>query len=86
MQFDSPRSEGLLPMIERYLQWVRRYGHASYDWQDLWAGAAGRVAKQVYQRVPIVGALMVAPLMMCDVYWPGCRSGLARKRVHQISL
>jgi hypothetical protein len=86
MQFDSPRSEGLLPMIERYLQWVRRYGYASYDWQDLWAGAAGRVAKQVYQRVPIVGALMVAPLMLCDLYWPGCRRGLARKRVHPISL
>jgi len=58
----------------RLSDWVDRYGETSYDHQSFFASKAGRAAKALYYRRPVLGTLAVAPMEFCEAFFPSLRT------------
>jgi hypothetical protein len=59
--------------VERFRQWLDRYGETSYDHQSFFASKLGRGAKALYYRRPLLGTLAVAPMVFCEALVPDAR-------------
>jgi hypothetical protein len=59
--------------VQRFVQWLDRYGETSYDFQTFYAGAYGRFAKALYYRQPRLGVGAVAPIIFCEAFAPWTR-------------
>ena len=46
--------------VDRFCEWLDRYGETSYDHQSFFAGKLGRSAKALYYRRPLLGTLAVS--------------------------
>lgn len=56
-----------------FCAWLDRYGETSYDHQSFFASKLGRTAKSLYYRQPIVGAVLVSPMVACEAFIPSTR-------------
>ena len=65
--------DGVRAAVQRFVAWLERYGETSYDHQSFFAGRLGRGAKRLYYRKPRLGALAVAPMVLCEAFVPGAR-------------
>ena len=54
--------------VDRFADWLDRYGETSYDHQSFFASKLGRGAKALYYRQPLLGTLAVAPMMFCEAF------------------
>jgi hypothetical protein len=59
--------------LERFVAWLDRYGDTSYDHQSCFAGTVGRGAKALYYRKPLLGTLVVSPMVLCEAFLPSAR-------------
>jgi hypothetical protein len=59
--------------VDRFCEWLDRYGESSYDYQSVFAGKLGGSAKALYYRTPLLGTLAVAPMVFCDACAPWAR-------------
>jgi len=59
--------------VERFTEWLERYGETSYDYQSFFSGALPRKAKALYYRKPLLGTLAVAPIIFCEAFVPSAR-------------
>lgn len=59
--------------IDRFCEWLPRYGETSYDHQSFFASKLGRDAKALYYRRPVAGTLAVAPMVFCEAFVPSAR-------------
>ncbi len=59
--------------VDRFCEWLDRYGETSYDQQSFFASKLGRGAKALYYRKPLLGTLAVAPMVFCEAFVPGAR-------------
>ncbi len=59
--------------IERFNDWLDRYGEVSYDHQSFFAGGVGRKAKALYYKMPLLGTAAVAPMIFCEAFVPAAR-------------
>jgi hypothetical protein len=59
--------------INDFLAWLASYGETSQDHQDFYAGNISRRAKALYYRRPVIGALAVAPMVLCEAFAPQAR-------------
>jgi hypothetical protein len=59
--------------INRFCEWLGRFGETSYDHQSFFASRLGRNAKALYYRHPLPGTLAVAPMILCEAFIPSAR-------------
>ena len=59
--------------LQRFVQWLERYGETSWDHQSYFAGTVGRGAKALYYRKPLLGTLAVAPMILSEAFLPSAR-------------
>ena len=67
------RLERTSAAIARFVRWLDRYGETSFDFQTVYAGRYGRMAKSIYYRNKTVGTMAVAPLVFCEAFVPSAR-------------
>src|SRR5688572_20254123 len=60
--------------IDRFAAWLDRFGETSLDFQTVYAGGYGRLAKSLYYRHKTIGTLAVAPLVLCEAFVPAGRA------------
>lgn len=68
-----PLQERLTRSLERFVQWLSRYGETSLDHQSFFAGSLGGAAKRLYYQRPLPGTLAVAPMIFCEAFVPSAR-------------
>jgi len=59
--------------LNKFLNWLNRYGETSYDYQSFFAGPFGRWAKALYYRKPVLGTIAVAPMILSEALVPSGR-------------
>jgi hypothetical protein len=59
--------------VLRFVRWLDYYGETSYDYQSVFASKFGGSAKALYYRRPVLGTLVVAPMVFCDAFAPSAR-------------
>jgi hypothetical protein len=59
--------------VNRFCDWLDRFGETSYDHQSFFASKLGRGAKALYYRQPMLGTLAVAPMIFCEAFMPSAR-------------
>jgi hypothetical protein len=65
--------EKLANAVDRFCDWLTRYGELSYDHQSFYAGKFGGGAKALYYRRPVIGTVAVAPMVFCEAFVPSAR-------------
>jgi len=60
-------------VLDRFMQWLERYGETSWDHQSYFAGPIGRRAKALYYKNKKVGTLAVAPMIFSEALVPSAR-------------
>lgn len=66
-------------VLDRFVEWLARFGTSSHDHQTLYSGPIGGRAKELYYRHRAIGTMAVAPLVFCEAFVPGARRILGRK-------
>jgi hypothetical protein len=64
--------------LDRFVDWLERYGETSWDHQSYFGGAIGGRAKALYYRKPSLGTLAVAPMILSEALAPSGRRFFAR--------
>jgi hypothetical protein len=70
----SPPASKILEAIEKFIEWLERYGETSYDFQSFYASSLGQWAKSTYYKHPRLGVLAVAPMVFSEAFVPSARS------------
>jgi len=60
--------------IDRFCAWLDGFGEVSWDHQSFFASDAGRAAKALYYRKPLLGTMAVAPMIFCEAFLPSART------------
>jgi len=63
----------LISAVQRFSDWLERYGEVSQDQYDFWATTCGQYAKALYYRKPLLGSIAVAPIVFLDSFLPAAR-------------
>lgn len=69
-----------LRVLHRFLDWLVINGYSSYDQYDFWASRFGIFAKKTYYINHLLGAPLVAPLVLLDGFLPGSRKLFAKPK------
>ena len=56
-----------------FADWLEAYGGTSWDFQSFYAGPIGRRAKSLYYRNHLFGTAAVAPMVLCEGFFPSAR-------------
>jgi hypothetical protein len=67
-------TEKTLEAVLHFIEWLNLYGETSYDFQSFYASDLGRNAKALYYKKPLIGTLMVAPMVFSEAFVPCARS------------
>lgn len=67
------RREGIRVAVNRFIDWLDRYGELSYDHQSYYAGVYGGKAKELYYTKPLLGIMAVAPMIFSEAFIPSTR-------------
>jgi hypothetical protein len=65
--------ETLQAAVLRFVEWLDRYGEASYDFQSFYASPVGQRAKALYYKHPLIGSVAVSPMILCEAFFPSAR-------------
>ncbi len=65
--------QDLLKTIQRFVEWLDRYGELSYDFQTIYASPLGQSAKALYYRKPLLGTFAVSPMVLCEAFVPAAK-------------
>jgi hypothetical protein len=60
-------------VLERFVEWLERYGETSWDHQTYFASPVGRRAKALYYRNKALGTMAVAPMILSEALAPSAR-------------
>jgi hypothetical protein len=69
-----PETEKILKSVLHFIEWLSRYGETSYDFQSFYASDLARNAKALYYRKPLLGILVVLPMVFSEAFVPSARS------------
>lgn len=70
---NEARSEKVIVALARFADWLNSYGEVSYDHQSFYASPMGRSAKALYYHRRLLGTLAVAPIELCEAFFPSAR-------------
>lgn len=59
--------------VLQFSDWLDRFGETSYDYQSYFASRLGGGAKAVYYRKPLLGTVLVAPMIFSEAFVPSAR-------------
>jgi hypothetical protein len=59
--------------VQRFVEWLDRYGETSRDKESFFAGPIGRRAKALYYRRLVAGTVAVAPMVFSEAFVPAAR-------------
>jgi hypothetical protein len=59
--------------VLRFVEWLDSFGETSYDHQSFFASDLGRSVKALYYKQPLLGAIVVAPMIFCEAFVPSAR-------------
>jgi len=65
--------ERIRKAVSRFIDWLEKYGEASYDFQSYYSGPVGRRAKQLYYTHRRLGTLAVLPMVFSEAFLPAGR-------------
>ncbi len=82
---DRRRQADILEGITLFQRWLQHRGHVSYDPYDVWGTRYGLYARRVFYANRILGAPLVAPLVLLELLLPQGRKLLVRKTRHPIA-
>ncbi|HEX9006264.1 MAG TPA: hypothetical protein VF889_03140 [Bacteroidota bacterium] len=74
----DPGTGDIRRAIDRFLDWLARFGYTSYDQYDFWSTGFGRFARRLYYRRNWLGAPLVGPLVALDMVLPRSRMLVAK--------
>jgi len=74
MLLETQIKEKLRRSLFQFVDWLNEFGPVSQDQYDYWATGYGQWAKSVFYRQPVVGTLLVSPLVFMDSFIPFTRS------------
>lgn len=60
-------------MVLRFVDWLDGYGETSFDHQTFFASDIGRWAKALYYKKPLLGTMVVAPMIFSEAFVPSAR-------------
>lgn len=60
-------------VVLRFIGWLDRFGETSYDYQSYFASRIGRSAKALYYKSPLLGTVVVAPMIFSEAFLPSAR-------------
>ena len=60
-------------VLSDFVKWLDAYGESSWDHQSFFAGPVGRRAKSLYYRNRLIGTAAVAPMILCEAFFPSGR-------------
>jgi len=66
--------------IEAFARWLEHNGYASYDPYDVWGTKYGLVSRRLYYRIPVLGTLLVAPVIIMEMVCPQLRRLIVEKQ------
>src|SRR5579862_1083040 len=66
-------TERIWSALSRFIDWLNRYGEASYDHQSYFASDVGRRAKALYYTRPLIGKVAVSPMVLSEAFVPSAR-------------
>ena len=72
-QHATALEERILKTVQRFTDWLERYGEFSYDFQTFYASPMGQSAKALYYRKPLLGIAAVTPIIFCEAFVPSAR-------------
>jgi len=64
---------GVQRTVLRFIDWLDSFGETSYDFQSYYASYPGRAAKALYYRRPLLGTVLVAPMIFSEAFLPSLR-------------
>src|SRR6202162_6218378 len=70
---ETGQVEQVRASVLRFVGWLDRYGETSYDHQSFFASDLGRSAKALYYKKPLLGKLVVAPMIFSEAFVPSAR-------------
>ena len=59
--------------LNKFVDWLDRYGETSWDYQSFFAGPIGGRAKALYYSHRLTGTAAVAPMIFCEAFLPAAR-------------
>jgi hypothetical protein len=66
-------------VVDRFTEWLDRYGETSWDYQTYFATPIGGWAKGLYYRNRTVGTVAVAPMIFSEALLPSARRLFSRR-------
>ncbi len=60
-------------VLETFTGWLGSFGEVSRDHQSFYAGPIGRRAKSLYYNHKALGTFAVAPMVLCEAFFPSAR-------------
>jgi hypothetical protein len=63
----------LSKVLRNFENWLRHSGEVSWDHQSFYAGPIGRRAKSLYYEHKAIGTIAVAPMVLCEAFFPAAR-------------
>ena len=69
----EPSRQLLQAVTDRFTRWLEAYGETSWDFQTFYASPVGRIAKQLYYKHKVIGSAAVAPIIVCEAFFPSAR-------------
>jgi hypothetical protein len=71
--------------LQLFLSWFDKNGLKGFDPYDLWASPYGLWSKGVFYHNKYVGMVLVAPVVVADMFFPWIRSALVKKKRYATS-
>lgn len=75
-----PYPDTLHTILRHFIVWLDGYGETSCDHQSFFAGPIGGRAKALYYRIPLLGTVAVAPMILSEALLPTARQFFWRKQ------
>ncbi|MGA2332387.1 MAG: hypothetical protein ABSG75_11565 [Syntrophales bacterium] len=77
---DNTLKDGVFTSVEKFIQWIDRYGETSYDHQSFFAGPFGGKAKALYYKHALLGTMAVSPMILFEAFVPSARKLFWKKQ------
>jgi hypothetical protein len=76
----KPNEADVHNSISNFLQWKEKNGYSSYDQYDFWNTKYGIWSKSVYYKNRKMGAPLVAPVFVAEIFAPAIRKVFTTKK------
>jgi hypothetical protein len=77
---ESGNPQALLAASERFADWLKAVGYASFDPYDVWGTRYGCWARKIYYEKGVLGLPLISPILLLEMFWPSARRFFVQKQ------